>query len=748
MHVHYVVVKLKRNPIFKIYSICLVGGKIGCSEACNKFTCLLQRRPELLAAIAAKPGLHSSSDNLLRSSAGSAMSIDDLSDDQSKPSTCHTPTTTTTIDKDMDKDKDKPTTTSCATESSHGTPRLTRRLSVQERISLFENKQKENSPSSVSSSTPSAGAKPELRRLSSDINSSDKAVLRRWSGASDMSIDVSGERKEINTNPSTPTPSSSSSINGFAHKSRDQGSLKAEEDSKLPLRPKFGAQLAASSAGGSSGGSGLEECAFSDSGSKIPSFLGRSSENVGLKDQQQPSGGRVRSRVASFGRGEDFGFENQSTPSQTQFKSQIRKTEQSGSAEQTASEENVRGPLSSRSKPQEDAGKNLGSLAKGFGNRLEGQSGQSENEGLRSHFGMSQQRTIQVSSESGVAEDNLQHLSQNKEDEADPLPPQPRWRSLGVAGEQFGSKDSELFEKQSESFSMQLEHSGTLKQKLQGCGPVSEQGKKVGGRKEDGVSGFGGSQPSFQQKSACQVQEPFSSTSLGPVDQAQRVRQSKGNQGLNDELKMKANELEKLFAEHKLRAPGDQSSSAWRTRLAERPKEQEGGSGTRKPEVLASPAQLAVTKMESEPTANSSNNEKFNSTPLMRTVDNQDYDVTPTHSVYGLGFSDDSRGKLYQKYMQKRDAKLREDWSSKRAEKEAKLKAMQNTLEKSTAEMKAKLSESADKRSSAYGAHNRAEKLRSLNVQSAVRREQVFFILILKIVCQIHPELHKHFCNS
>ncbi|KAJ8441154.1 hypothetical protein Cgig2_006983 [Carnegiea gigantea] len=710
----------KETPNFKIFSICLVGGKIGCSEACNKFTCLLQRRPELFTttvAAAAKPRWHSSSDNLLRLSAGSDMSLDDLSDDPSKRSTCHPPTAT------IDKDKDKPiTTTTCTTESSRETPQLTRRLSVQERISLFENKQKENSPSSVCSSTPPAGGKPELRRP--DANSSDNSIRRRWSGASDMSIDVSGERKEIDTNPNTPTPTSSSNIPVFAHKSKDQGSLKAEEDSKLPVRQKFGAQLVVSSAGGGGGGSGLEEPALSDSGAKIPSFPGRSSENVQLKDQQQPGGGRVRSRVASFGGGEEFGYENQPTPSQTQLKSQVRKTEQSASTERTASEENVQGPLSGGSKPQEVAGKNLGSLATRFGSRLEGQSGESENEGLRSQFGASQRRAVEVSSESGVDNDNLRHLSQNKQDEADPMPAQPRCRSLGVEGENFGTKDSESVEKQSESFSMQIEHSGTVKQKFQVYGPVSQQGKKVRGRREDGGSGFGGSQPSFQQKSACEDQEPFSSTSLGPVDQAQRAKQAKGNQGLNDELKMKANELEKLFAEHKLRHPGDQSNSARRTRPAERPKGKEGSSVTRKPAVQASPAQLAVMNMESEPTANSSSMEKFNSTPLMKTVDNQDYDATQMHSIYGLGFSDDSRGKLYQKYMQKRDAKLREDWSSKRAEKEAKLKAMQDTLEKSRAEMEAKLSESADKGSSAYGAHNRGEKLRSFNVRSPMKREQ------------------------
>ncbi|GKC56912.1 hypothetical protein Tco_1084510, partial [Tanacetum coccineum] len=43
---------------------------------------------------------------------------------------------------------------------------------------------------------PPAVAKPELHRLSSDTShsNSNASILRRWSGASDMSIDLSGEK--------------------------------------------------------------------------------------------------------------------------------------------------------------------------------------------------------------------------------------------------------------------------------------------------------------------------------------------------------------------------------------------------------------------------------------------------------------------------------------------------------------------------------------------------------------------------
>ena len=86
------------------------------------------------------------------------------------------------------------------------TKQLTRRLSVQERINLFENKQKENSggKTAVVKST-------ELKRLSSDLSSS----VRRWSGASDMSIDLGNDRKDgTGDSPLCTPPASSVSKDG------------------------------------------------------------------------------------------------------------------------------------------------------------------------------------------------------------------------------------------------------------------------------------------------------------------------------------------------------------------------------------------------------------------------------------------------------------------------------------------------------------------------------------------------------
>jgi len=611
------------------------------------------------------------------------------------------------------KDKNVvPTNTTSSTTESDTTstqssqtpqPQLTRRLSVQERISLFESKQKENSPSTPTPSSAScAGVKPDLRRLSSDIAaSSDKAVLRRWSGASDMSIDVSGDRKEPDTNASTPTPTSSSS--SFPPKSKGQSDLKTDEgdkekdskESKLPVRAKFSAQLAVFSGGGSGPGFVSEE----------PS--GQSSDNVGLRDQATGVVG-AGSKVTSFGRGEDLGAEKRSGPVQNQFRFRPGKTEQIGSAEQNMSEEKAKGPSIGESKSKQNIGKNIGTSASGLEGRSDSHQAEVE---TKSNFSTLQKKTVEAVSESAPFDAQFQPVIHNKGDEVDSMP-EPKWRSFGGQAEKVARTDVESCGKQSESFAAQMENSGSSRSKFQGHGPTSEQVKKPGGKRDESGSRSG--------KSAIETRETFPSSLIPTMDQVPRARQSKGNQGLNDELKMKANELEKLFAEHK------QSNSARRTRPAEMLKEADGSSVSRKPGLDASPVLLTNIhmKMEAEPASGSSSMGRF-STPLTKTVEICDYDVTPMQNIYAPSFSDDSRGKFYQKYMRKRDAKLREDWSSRRTEKEAKMQALQDSLEKSKAELKAKLAGSAEKRNSVTEAHRRAEKLRSFSARSAMKRGQV-----------------------
>ncbi|XP_057535641.1 uncharacterized protein LOC130813783 [Amaranthus tricolor] len=702
------------------------------SEACSKFITLSQQHGELFNSIQPTLTRKSSSEYVLRSSFSSDMSIDEPCDDHPKQSTI--PNTTTKItfplrqlswepspspvdngeerennkDKTIGKDKAMDPTTSAGnskTESdassstSTSTPQLTRRLSVQERISMFENKaQKEGSP--TISTVASGGGKPELRRLSSDVTSStDKAVLRRWSGASDMSIDVSGDRKEPDSNANTPTPTSTSTSTFtsnpvFPPKPKDQCDLKMEgfQESKLPVKPKISSHLAVSF-------SGPEDSPSFEANTKITSFSGKSSESVGSMDES--SGRIVHSTVKPFCESEGFGLENQPLPIHTHLRSRPGTAEQFSSSDEMIVRK-AKSSVGGESKPQEDNGKSFGASASGFNGRSRDLHVEEEYEDKRLRDQQAQKSTYRTSHKTTV---------KIASESVDPVVAWP------VNQDKKGKGDS--VEKQPVLSCTQMEDSGPYRGKVQGCGSSFDQEEKPVSRWEESDS----KRPlDSTGKFVLENKEVVSSSSV-PVDQVQRIRQTKGNLGMNDDLKMKANELEKLFAEHKLRAPGDQSNSARRTWSVDTLIEQEMASADRKQAVETS-VLMTTLKREAEPAAGSSSKEKNYPTPLMKTVHKQEYDVTPKQNIYSPSFADDSRGKLYQKYMQKRYAKLKEDWSSKGAQKEAKMKAMQDSLEKTRAEMKVKLAGSADKKNSAYNSVRRADKMRSFHVESATKRKQ------------------------
>ncbi|MCD7457637.1 hypothetical protein HAX54_035641 [Datura stramonium] len=168
------------------------------------------------------------------------------------------------------------------------------------------------------------------------------------------------------------------------------------------------------------------------------------------------------------------------------------------------------------------------------------------------------------------------------------------------------------------------------------------------------------------------AKEKLDSFFIPSAQQFQRVRQSKGNQELNDELKIKANELEKLFAEHKLRnpPPGNQSNSS--TRRSRHGYMQSWPSATSSYKNLPEIDNAFVGQV-------------FDNDAFRKPAVGMNLHKFADHELIGFA---GSPGKFYEMYMQKRDAKIREEWNSKGAEKEAKLKAMEDSLEKSTAEMK------------------------------------------------------------
>nr|GEW60192.1 hypothetical protein [Tanacetum cinerariifolium] len=145
-------------------------------------------------------------------------------------------------------------------------------------------------------------------------------------------------------------------------------------------------------------------------------------------------------------------------------------------------------------------------------------------------------------------------------------------------------------------------------------------------------------------------------------------RQLKRNQELNVELKVKANEFEKLFAEHKLRVLGDQPNPTRQSKASDLESDQT--------------MRLAHMKQVTDPIPKQ---QRMFESPIP-VMDSGGRNHNRLLQVE-VELSDDSRGKLYDSYMKKRDARLRESWDSNGAEKE-RMKAMNDSLEHHSTIMK------------------------------------------------------------
>ncbi|XP_009409126.2 uncharacterized protein LOC103991403 isoform X1 [Musa acuminata AAA Group] len=192
--------------------------------------------------------------------------------------------------------------------------------------------------------------------------------------------------------------------------------------------------------------------------------------------------------------------------------------------------------------------------------------------------------------------------------------------------------------------------------------------------------------PVFPVRDAKECMELLDPPSTCSAEQIQMVSSLEGgNQKLNNELQMKANELENLFAEHKLRIQKDQATTFQRSSDAHKDHVKALEKGH------AIPVQLPERKFVKE---TSKKEVEFDANLLSNMVNNRKFDNNICQGFDNK--SDDFRGKFYDKYMQKRNAKLLEEWKSKRPQKEAKMKALRDNLEHTLAEMRAKFIGSAN----------------------------------------------------
>ncbi|OVA12352.1 hypothetical protein BVC80_1799g59 [Macleaya cordata] len=822
------------------------------NEACTKFISVNQRRPDLI-----NPWATGRDDHAIRSSSGSDMSIDDSTEenvpvrpngshhnaDQSQyphqrhqqnqpqtsqehdvtqhhehsgPSTFQQPKTLSTFPiqrslRESSSERDEGIESEGTIEKEEivnelpKTSQHTRRLSVQDRINMFENKQKEQSRSSGGKVVVAKSA--ELRRLPSDVSSAgqpvEKAVLRRWSGASDMSMDLSNERRETESSESTPGPTSDpqSQTPSSVYQGKDIGgsqdtatSSKAEfrglpvsvEDSGLKDRAFPHNQVGGFP--GSEDALGSKSCWSeaarlndkSASQPQIKAFSGRTKEVLwkdetpsetpltsspgaadvdfkgqaasqsrfgsfsGGKEQSElkneavsqtlrraPSGGAelalLKDQAASQSQfrtipdhSEDVGLNNQTT-SQAHFRASASRVADVGPADEPYQVPRRAFPSRSGDVRVRDE---LTSQAPTRASPTTLDIGSDSKETLVSEL---QTRAFSGKVKGGSgAKNQSASMAQYRDSEGDLSAQQIQWG--------FQGKIEEAGKMQFGGFPAREEDSGLQGVKLQRQSSAPEQNSKFRGRRGDSNPIYGNIELDSEKvppvRKVIEGSDTFDSVSTAVTEQVQKGRTSKGNQDLNDELQMKADELEKLFAAHKLRVPGDQSTTSRRSKPAEMRMEQAASAAYRKP-VEVSQVQLPAKATVRESAGSSGNVAKLDVNPLMRMVDNHDYGNALKQNISELVFPEDSRGKFYDKYMQKRNAKLREEWSSRRAQKEAKMKAMQDSLERSRAEMEAKFAESAERRDSPLYARQRAEKLRSFNVRSVMKnREQAIEFLI------------------
>ncbi|XP_073310824.1 uncharacterized protein [Primulina huaijiensis] len=687
------------------------------NEACCSFISVCKRRSDLIS-----PRKTEFDDGAIRSSYGSDMSLDD--DPPSPPPpvpyqrqqeyvTCQLPSSSmftfpfsrkSSINGDNgDKPRDhvpleeRQGKTSTPDQSqSIQSSQPSRRLSVQDRISMFETKQKDNPEEKAVMAKPT-----QLRRLSSDVPTlgttlMEKAMLRRWSGASDMSIDLSIDQRDNDSPLCTPSTAAVSQI-----KSSKKKNDAATSSYVVP-------QIKTISSLSQLGGGGLKNassCNIEASSGSIQSNSNQGSgESDGMKNQVP---GRTQwSLTSRVGSRENWELKFKTTPSSKNEDAMwlnIKGSE--GSEELIGGQKQISGVKDQCSLTRVMPFRSKSGGPVEISDQRE--DSESNDQPVAQRYANTSQKTFR---ESVMFEGGFKFHEPfaipDKRNGGESLSTQ---QDVGSIEEtKVKKRESRSSDKVSNSSVSTVEDSGPQRLMFNRQGMASENIKKAQFERNESSSiernessSIGGNiKTPYLEKIVAEAREGIDSFSTPPTEQTRRARHSKGiNHELNDELRMKANELEKLFAQHKLRTPGDQFISSCKVEPE-----------TNCMQVFSS--KFYDNHQHIEPSSNSRNT-------------SHNYGNTTSKDFPMLIISEGSRGKFYDRYMQKRNAKLREEWSSNRAEKEARLKSMQDSLERNRSEMKIKLSGSAGRRDFAIAGQPHAYRLSSYNSRSILKRERL-----------------------
>ncbi|RWW16985.1 hypothetical protein GW17_00019105 [Ensete ventricosum] len=587
-----------------------------------------------------------------------------------------------------------------------------RRLSVQDRINLFENKQKEQSSSSRNITTAGivnrvvAG---EHRRLPSDV--SEKSVLRRWSGASDMSIDLNSN----NSNTFNGHKESGNAVGNPTSANLPCPSLSKSEETEASV---------------------LKDTATSQCWLDLKESMVTSSSSLQFQCKDFPGD-------KDCTEGEDIKFsmsKDRPVMDKRQHKhyrsASVSMMEYCGLGNQDASRTQKKGlsETNNNAELKDDAACHIHSKTEDH-MQMENQvalpeisqavSAVTKQNSWREQVLQSQNRENPSRSDGVELKDQAEVFNQLQTFERRTDVEVKEVKANGLSDSQARFKissglslESDLPTSQSQKKRSAVKREGAVaraavKRKDASHQEINcpQQSYFPKGSVDEIIHGDTDHMPAFPLTKTKEIEPP----SAYQMEQLPAGMASKRNQELNDELRMKADELENFFAAHKLGTLSEQTASSQRSRPVD-VQEDHVPMAMEKRHAEVLPDQVPEKKY---PRNIPSNVVDFDANFLMKMVGNKEHFSSMNQKFDAVSPSDDSRGKFFFKYMQKRDAKLLEELETERGQKDAKMKAMRDSLERSQAEMNSRYSGSADR----HAPKTSVKSTRTVSVKHMIRTE-------------------------